>query len=230
LGVTMDCLGAGSSGLFESKAKNSSQLLSTTPISLPRSRMEGLLELSGDRKGSVFAVAICLSMTLSLYFGGVMVTPAITPALKFVRCPPPDGDNPICTPPFSAWPAPAGDFIASFHCCTLLTASSNLVRSSVLVVLLGFLVFVPAIQGCLRSFRAETRRLGSFWKHWRRKSRTAGDAPSGRGGCSSFTMRNRAGMGSSLWYGGRPSSNSRPVQPTLLFISQHNVEGGGPDI
>ena len=34
LGVTMDCFGAGSSGLFESKAKNSSQLSSTTPISL----------------------------------------------------------------------------------------------------------------------------------------------------------------------------------------------------
>ena len=88
-----------------------------------------------------------------------------------------------------------------------------------MVVLLGFLVFVPAIQGCLRSFRAETRKLGSFWKHWRRKSRTAGEAPSGRGGCSSLTMRNRAGMGSSLWYGGRPSSNSMTVQPTLLEIS-----------
>jgi hypothetical protein len=105
--------------------------------------------------------------------------------------------------------------------------------SSVAVLLLGFLVFVPAIQGCLRSFRAETRKLGSFWKHWRRKSRTAGEAPSGSGGCSSFTMRNRAGMGSSLWYGGRPSSNSITVQPTLLPISLHNKEGGGgwgPDI
>jgi hypothetical protein len=28
-GVTTDCLGAGNSGVFESKAKNSSQLLST---------------------------------------------------------------------------------------------------------------------------------------------------------------------------------------------------------
>jgi hypothetical protein len=53
-----------------------------------------LLELSGDRNGSVFVAAICLSMTLSRYFGGVIVTPANTPALKFVRCPPapPIGD------------------------------------------------------------------------------------------------------------------------------------------
>jgi hypothetical protein len=40
-------------------------------------------------------------------------------------------------------------------------------------------------------------------------------------------MRNRAGIGSSLWYGGRPSSNSITVQPTLLLISKYNVEGGG---
>lgn len=184
-----------------------------------------ILELSGDRNGSVFVAAICLSMTLSRYFGGVIVTPANTPALKFVRCPPPPppiGDVPVCPviPVFSPV-CPPGDFMASFHCCTLLSASSNFVvapRSSA-AVLLGFLVFVPAIQGCLRSFRAETRKLGSFWKHCRRKSRTAGEAPSGRGGCSSLTIRNRAGMGSSLWYGGRPSNNSMTVQPTLLVIS-----------
>jgi hypothetical protein len=31
----------------------------------------------------------------------------------------------------------------------------------------------PVIQGCRRSLRAETRRLGSFWKHCIRKSRAA---------------------------------------------------------
>ena len=164
-------------------------------------------------------------MTLSLYLGGVIVTPATTPALKFVRCPP-LGDSP-CTTAFSRPAPPAGDFIASFHCCTLLTASSNFVVAPISsVVVLGFLVFVPAIHGCLRSLYAETRKLGSFWKHWRRKSRTAGEAPSGRGGCSSFTIRKRAGMGSSLWYGGRPSSNSMTVQPTLLRYKPTHREIG----
>ena len=62
-----------------------------------------------------------------------------------------------------------GDFKASFHCCTLLTASSYSV---------GFLGttasdrFAFTIHGCFSNFRAETLRLGSFWKHCIRKSRT----------------------------------------------------------
>lgn len=44
-------------------------------------------ELSGDLNGSVFAPpAICLSITLSLNLGGVILIPATTPALKFVLC------------------------------------------------------------------------------------------------------------------------------------------------
>ena len=52
-----------------------------------------------------------------------------------------------------------GDLRASFHCCTLLTASSYSV---------GFLGTTESdlraltIQGCLRSFLAETLRFGSF--------------------------------------------------------------------
>lgn len=44
-----------------------------------------------------------------------------------------------------------------------------------------------------------------------------GEAPSGIGGLSSLTMRNRAGIGSKKWYGGLPSRSSITVQPTLLY-------------
>ena len=43
-----------------------------------------------------------------------------------------------------------------------------------------------------------------------------GDAPSGMGGQSSWTMRKRAGMGSRVWYGGCPSRSSITTHPTLL--------------
>ena len=51
LGVTMDCFGAGSSGLFESKAKNSSQLSSTTPISLLVREWRGYLNFPEIERG-----------------------------------------------------------------------------------------------------------------------------------------------------------------------------------
>ena len=43
-----------------------------------------------------------------------------------------------------------------------------------------------------------------------------GDAPSGIGGQSSWTIRKSAGIGSRKWYGGLPSSSSMTVHPTLL--------------
>ena len=43
-----------------------------------------------------------------------------------------------------------------------------------------------------------------------------GEAPSGMGGQSSWTMRKRAGMGSRVWYGGCPSRSSITTHPTLL--------------
>jgi len=66
-------------------------------------------------------------------------------------------------------PEPFGDFSASFHCCTLFTASSYFV---------GFPgttssdLFAFSIQGCFSSFFADTLKLGSFWKHCIKKSWT----------------------------------------------------------
>jgi len=45
---------------------------------------------------------------------------------------------------------------------------------------------------------------------------TIGDAPSGIGGQSSCTIRNNAGIGARLKYGGVPSSSSMTKHPTLL--------------
>ena len=162
LGITF---GAGKSGFLESNAKNLSQLSSTNikDQGLDTTRMElgGIRELSGDRKGSVFA-AICLSITLSLCLGGVIVTSPTIPARKFVlpAPAPPLGDPPMPTTP------PVG-LIRLFHCCTLLTASSNFVVAPNPSAFdeAGFFVVAPAIHGCLRSLRAETRKRGSFWKH-----------------------------------------------------------------
>jgi len=42
------------------------------------------------------------------------------------------------------------------------------------------------------------------------------EIPSGRGGWSSCTMRNRADMGERSKYGGSPVINSIIVEPTLL--------------
>ena len=42
-----------------------------------------------------------------------------------------------------------------------------------------------------------------------------GDTPSGRGGWSSLTMANSAGMAARLWYGGFPCNSSITVPPTL---------------
>src|SRR4051812_49051756 len=66
----------------------------------------------------------------------------------------------------------SGSFRASFHCCTLLTASSYLVGFSATTASVRLAL---RIHGCLRSFFADTRRLGSFWKHCIKKSLTAGD-------------------------------------------------------
>lgn len=49
-------------------------------------------------------------------------------------------------------------------------------------------------QGCLSSPCASMRLFGSFWKQLSRKSSSAGEMPSGSGGCSSCTMRNSAGI------------------------------------
>ena len=64
----------------------------------------------------------------------------------------------------------SGDLSAAFHCWTLLTASSY--RGG-LVGTTESDLRAFTIHGCLSNFRAETRRLGSFWKHCMRKSRTA---------------------------------------------------------
>lgn len=64
----------------------------------------------------------------------------------------------------------SGERNASFHSCTLLTASSYSV---------DFLGITESdrraltIHGCFSNFLAETRKLGSFWKHCIRKSLTA---------------------------------------------------------
>src|SRR5437764_503470 len=70
-------------------------------------------------------------------------------------------------------------FKASFHSWTLLTAS---LYSVDLVASTASDLLELTIHGCLRSFLADTRRFGSFWKHCIKKSSTTGDAPCGSGG------------------------------------------------
>ena len=79
-------------------------------------------------------------------------------ACEFFRTPPPFGES----------------FRASFHSCTLLTAS---VYSVAFLETTASDLLALTIQGCFNNFRADTRRLGSFWKHCMRKSITTGEAP-----------------------------------------------------